>query len=112
MPEAAEDLRGARHRLLGVHASGGEGLRRGRDAGEVCRGALARRRLRERWLDISFEPGRRSTRPRLSSSRSASRTVERCTPNWRASSISDGSRSPSRSARDSTRAPIAAATLR
>ena len=52
-----------------------------------------------RLTDMSFEPGRRCTSPRLSSSRSASRTVERLTPNCRASSVSEGSRSPSRSAR-------------
>ena len=52
-----------------------------------------------RLTDMSLEPGRRCTRPPLSSSRSASRTVERLTPNWRASSVSDGRRSPSRSVR-------------
>ena len=65
-----------------------------------------------RLTDISFEPGRRSSRPRLCSSRSASRTVERCTPNWRASSVSAGSRSPSRSVRLRMRSPMASATLR
>ena len=43
---------------------------------------------------MSLEPRSRLSTPLLSSSRSASRTVPRCTPNWRASSISGGSRSP------------------
>src|SRR5207302_1443106 len=63
---------------------------------------------------VDHDAARRLARPqrRLSSSRSASRTVERLTPNCRASSVSEGSRSPSRSARDRIRSPIAAATLR
>ena len=61
---------------------------------------------------MSFEPRSRRSSPEDSSSRSASRTVERCTPSCRASSSSLGRRSPSPSEPAVIRAVSTAATLR
>jgi len=65
-----------------------------------------------RVTTMRFVPRRRVTRSALSSSRNASRIVERLTANCSASSVSGGSESPSRSVRSRIRAAIAVATRR
>ena len=61
---------------------------------------------------INFDPRSRRKSPEDSSSRSASRTVERWTPSWIASSVSLGRRSPNPNEPSVMRAVSPVATLR